>query len=125
MVLYLELTCGSTHACTVCSCKELTTVGLHGNEVPDLAPCIAVLQGLPNLQELELDGNPASSHPSYRNVCIGGLDGLRILDGDVVLPKVNPLPISLLPFPPPLIIPSPHPPPFTFLPLLLLPLLPL
>ena len=49
--------------------------------------CAQVLGELPNLKQVELDGNPFSSAPGYKHIVVNYLQGLTSMDGDMLMKK--------------------------------------
>jgi len=68
----------SIHA-SVCECKSLRTLYLHGNQLHNLAH-VERLAKLSDLSGLTTNGNPFEAKDGYRLFCIGALPGIRKLD---------------------------------------------
>jgi hypothetical protein len=64
---------------------RLQTLCLYRNKIKDLEAACHVLKALPQLEELDLGGNPCCvTHAGYKHVLLHLLRGLRVVDSEAV-----------------------------------------
>ena len=66
------------------SCRQLRTLALHRNALEDLDSCMATLSALPQLNDLDLSGNPVWFQPECKHRCVAELRALRRYDDEEV-----------------------------------------
>lgn len=64
--------------------KKLKTLGLFHNEIMNDKRTIEVLEELPNLRDLSIDGNPVSAKVQFKYELIYRFKNLETLDEDAV-----------------------------------------
>jgi Leucine-rich repeat (LRR) protein len=64
--------------------KKLNTLGLFHNEIMNDKKAIEVLEELPNLRDLSIDGNPVSAKIQFKYEIIYRFKNLEVLDDEAV-----------------------------------------
>jgi Leucine-rich repeat (LRR) protein len=64
--------------------KKLNTLGLFHNEILHDKRCIEILEELPALKDLSIDGNPVSAKVQFKYEIIYRFKNLETLDEDAI-----------------------------------------